>query len=151
MFGNRERRRKGFTLAEVLVVIAIIVVLLCVTFIAASGIIASMKQNKLDTIAQDIYVAAQDRLTEMYTDTRSDYLDYDLILQEGNITDGMFKLAEDNLSVKPNDWDTSIQYVGLNAFYNKTAAAVSAILLPEGSLLFLSVHLTSLIFLYFLL
>lgn len=134
MFGNRERRRKGFTLAEVLVVIAIIVVLLGVTFIAASGIIASMKQNKLDTIAQDIYVAAQDRLTEMYTDTRSDYLDYDLILQEGNSTDGMFKLAEDDSSVKPSDWDTSIQYAGLNAFYNRAAASVSAILLPEGSL-----------------
>ena len=130
---GKRRASRGFTLTEMLVVIAIIAILVGIAFLAASGLIASMRQNKLDTIAQDIYVAAQDRLTEMYTDNRADAVSYEKLEADGGSTAGMFLLKADDTLCKPKDWDSTIPYAGLNALYNKDAAA-AAVLLPKGAL-----------------
>ena len=130
---GKRRASRGFTLTEMLVVIAIIAILVGIAFLAASGLIASMRQNKLDTIAQDIYVAAQDRLTEMYTDNRADAVSYEKLEADGGSTAGMFLLKADDTLHKPKDWDSTIPYAGLNALYNKDAAA-AAVLLPKGAL-----------------
>lgn len=130
---RKHRASRGFSLMEMLVVIAIIAILVGIAFLAASGLIASMRQNKLDTIAQDIYVAAQDRLTEMYTDNRADAVSYEKLEADGGSTAGMFLLKADDTLCKPKDWDSTIPYAGLNALYNKDAAA-AAVLLPKGAL-----------------
>ena len=130
---GKRRASRGFSLMEMLVVIAIIAILVGIAFLAASGLIASMRQNKLDTIAQDIYVAAQDRLTEMYTDNRADAVSYEKLKADGGSTAGMFLLKADDTLHKPKDWDSTIPYAGLNALYNKDAAA-AAVLLPKGAL-----------------
>lgn len=130
---RKRRASRGFSLMEMLVVIAIIAILVGIAFFAASGLIASMRQNKLDTIAQDIYVAAQDRLTEMYTDNRADAVSYEKLKADGGSTAGMFLLKADDTLHKPKDWDSTIPYAGLNALYNKDAAA-AAVLLPKGAL-----------------
>ena len=130
---RKRRASRGFSLMEMLVVIAIIAILVGIAFFAASGLIASMRQNKLDTIAQDIYVAAQDRLTEMYTDNRADAVSYEKLKADGGSTAGMFLLKADDTLCKPKDWDSTIPYAGLNALYNKDAAA-AAVLLPKGAL-----------------
>lgn len=130
---GKRRASRGFSLMEMLVVIAIIAILVGIAFLAASGLIASMRQNKLDTIAQDIYVAAQDRLTEMYTDNRADAVSYEKLEADGGSTAGMFLLKADDTLCKPKDWDSTIPYAGLNALYNKDAAA-AAVLLPKGAL-----------------
>ena len=130
---RKRRASRGFSLMEMLVVIAIIAILVGIAFLAASGLIASMRQNKLDTIAQDIYVAAQDRLTEMYTDNRADAVSYEKLEADGGSTAGMVLLKADDTLCKPKDWDSTIPYAGLNALYNKDAAA-AAVLLPKGAL-----------------
>lgn len=130
---RKRRASRGFSLTEMLVVIAIIAILVGIAFLAASGLIASMRQNKLDTIAQDIYVAAQDRLTEMYTDNRADAVSYEKLEADGGSTAGMFLLKADDDAHKPKDWNPDIPYAGLNAMYNKDAAA-AAVLLPKGAL-----------------
>ena len=111
--------------------IAIIAVLVGLASIAASSLLAALRQNKLDTIAQDIYVTAQNRLTEMYTDNRADQISVAQLTKTGGSTAGLFTMAVDNGAVKPSDWEPKITYAGLDAMYNKQAPAAD-ILLPEG-------------------
>ena len=130
---RRRRASMGFTLAELLAVIAIIAVLVGLASIAASSLLAALRQNKLDTIAQDIYVTAQNRLTEMYTDNRADQISVAQLTKTGGSTAGLYTMAVDNGAVKPSDWEPKITYAGLDAMYNKQAPAAD-ILLPEGAL-----------------
>lgn len=60
---RRKRRTAGFTMAEMLIVIAIIGVLAAVSFIAVQAHQKSMTQLEYDAIAKEIYIAAQNHLT----------------------------------------------------------------------------------------
>lgn len=70
---RRKHRTAGFTMAEMLIVIAIIGVLAAVSFIAVQAHQRSMTQLQYDAIAKEIFVAAQNHLTlaksENYQDT----------------------------------------------------------------------------------
>ena len=132
---RKKRATRGFTLAEMLVVIAIIAILVGLASIAASSLLASMRQNKLDTIAQDIYVTAQERLTEMYIDNRVDDVSFQSLSAVGGSTEGLLELKADNDALKPKDWDSAnIPYAGLNAMYNQQGPTAAAVLLPAGAL-----------------
>jgi len=69
----RHKQSAGFTMAELLVVVAIIGILAGVSFIAVQTHQKSMTQLQYDTIAKEIFVAAQNHLTlaksENYQDT----------------------------------------------------------------------------------
>ena len=60
---KRIRRIKGFTLAETLIVVAIITILSGVSFIAVQNHMRSLAQLERDGIAKEIFVAAQNHLT----------------------------------------------------------------------------------------
>ena len=60
---NKNRKVRGFTLAEVLIVVALVGVLSGVAFIAVWNHLRSMAQLERDAIAKEIYVAAQNHLT----------------------------------------------------------------------------------------
>lgn len=60
---RRKRRSSGFTMAEMLIVVAIIGVLAAVSFIAVQAHQKSMTQLQYDAIAKEIFVAAQNHLT----------------------------------------------------------------------------------------
>ena len=60
---KKKRRISGFTMAEMLIVVAIIAVLGGVSFIAVQTYQRSMQQLERDAIATEIFVAAQNHLT----------------------------------------------------------------------------------------
>ena len=63
---NKLRNRIGMTMAELLIVVAIIVVLAGVAFIAVNNYQRSLGQLERDGIAKEIFVAAQNHLTVAY-------------------------------------------------------------------------------------
>ena len=60
---NRKRRQAGFTTAEILIVVALIVVLAAVSFIMVQRYQRAMTQLEYDTVAKELFVAAQNHLT----------------------------------------------------------------------------------------
>lgn len=69
---NAENRRKaGFTLTEVLLVTAILVVVFAVGIVALASMQANLRQKELDSKAEIIYMAAQNRLTELTAEGRT--------------------------------------------------------------------------------
>ena len=60
---NRNNRRRGFTMAEMLIVVAIIAVLGAVAFIAVNQHQRSLERLERDSVAREIFVAAQNHLT----------------------------------------------------------------------------------------
>ena len=60
---QKIKNRRGMTMAEVLIVVAIIGVLAGVSFIAVMNYLRSMAQLERDGIAKEIFVAAQNNLT----------------------------------------------------------------------------------------
>ena len=62
---STKRNRSGFTLAELLVAVAILVVLLVVAMLSLSTIRKQLRQKELDSKAETIYMAVQLRMAEM--------------------------------------------------------------------------------------
>ncbi len=60
---KKQNRSKGFTMAEVLLVVALIAVLSGVAFIAVWNYLRGLTQLEYDGIAKEIFVAAQNHLT----------------------------------------------------------------------------------------
>ena len=61
---QNKRNRRGFTLAELLIVVAIITVLAGVSFIAVHAHQKSMANLEANAIAKEIFIAAQNHLTQ---------------------------------------------------------------------------------------
>ncbi|MCR5097192.1 MAG: prepilin-type N-terminal cleavage/methylation domain-containing protein [Erysipelotrichaceae bacterium] len=59
----RDRRKKGFTMAELLAVVAIIAILAGIGFIALSHYFRVLKQLEYDGIAKEIFISAQNHLS----------------------------------------------------------------------------------------
>ena len=60
---RKLRSKKGITLAEALIVVAIIVVLAAVVAVSVLSYLRSMKKLEFDGYAKEIFVAAQNHLT----------------------------------------------------------------------------------------
>lgn len=62
-----NKHRAGFTLIEMLVVVAIVLVLMCVSFISIGVIRRDLRQKELDSKAAIVYTAAQLRISQLRT------------------------------------------------------------------------------------
>ena len=75
--GNRENRiiknSKGFTLLETLLVVAIIAVLLGISIMGVVAVQKELRQRELDSKAEVIYMAAQNRLMELKASGRAEF------------------------------------------------------------------------------
>ena len=60
-----QRNRRGFTLTEVLLALAILIILLALAMIPISRHQRSIRQSELDSKAETIYLAAQNRLSQL--------------------------------------------------------------------------------------
>lgn len=60
---KRKNNRRGFTMAELLIVVAIIVILTGVSFVAVQAHQKNLAQLEADTVAKEIFFAAQNHLT----------------------------------------------------------------------------------------
>ena len=67
-----QRNRRGFTLTEVLLALAILIILLALAMIPISRHQRDIRQSELDSKAETIYLAAQNRLSQLQASGRSD-------------------------------------------------------------------------------
>ena len=62
---NRRKGKAGFTMSELLIVVAIVIVLFAVAILSLVTIQKNLRQKELDSKAEIIYVAAQNRMSEL--------------------------------------------------------------------------------------
>lgn len=67
----RRKNRKGFTLAELLMTVAILLIVFALAVPAVFAIQRNLRQKELDSKAEIIYTAVQDKLTELYSKGKS--------------------------------------------------------------------------------
>lgn len=62
-----HKKNTGFTLTEVLVVVALVAILAAVAFVGVGRLRRNLRQRELDSKAEVIYMAAQSRITQLRT------------------------------------------------------------------------------------
>ena len=123
--------KKGLTLIQTLIVVAIVVILFGVTIIGIQALVDRINQTKLDNVAQSIYVSAQNRISELKASGELDRL---LTITELNA-----------VANKPADWqeDTAdtVKHSDLKYFFHdKDSSATSTssdlvnFIFPKGSI-----------------
>ncbi|WP_417411947.1 GLUG motif-containing protein [Hominenteromicrobium sp.] len=62
---NRRKGKAGFTMSELLIVVAIVIVLFAVAVLSLVTIQKNLRQKELDSKAETLYVAVQNRMSEL--------------------------------------------------------------------------------------
>ncbi len=115
-----RRDSRGFTLPEVLIAVAILLLLSSVAVLGVGSLSRSIRQTQLDSTAQILYVAAQNRLTELRASGRGD-------LYQHNEAAGLRRLG-----YRPADAADSVDENGLLYYSSSGADAYLSQLLPAG-------------------
>lgn len=113
-----QRNRRGFTLTEVLLALAILIILLALAMIPISRHQRSIRQTELDSKAETIYLAAQNRLSQLQASGRSDEYGKDRATALNNIP-----------------WDAEQDKYTASTLYYVTSAAKSTDTSAAGSIL----------------
>ena len=130
---DSQLNKKGLTLMETLIVVAIVVILGAIAFIGVQNLVDRNKQTKLDNIAQSMYVSAQNRIRE---------------LKASGEIDRLFTAEETELGYvkdKPADWDdgtaATVSYGDLRYLYHNkdksldsTSSELVDLFFPKGSI-----------------
>ncbi|HHT25555.1 MAG TPA: hypothetical protein GXZ76_08615 [Clostridiaceae bacterium] len=132
---NNQLNKKGLTLMETLIAVAIVVILGAIAFIGVQNLVDRNKQTKLDNIAQSMYVSAQNRIRELKASGEIDKLltNTELVDVVGD-SDG-----------KPVDWELdtndTVQYQNLKYFWHdknnptlSTSSDLIDLFFPKGSI-----------------
>ena len=110
---NKRRNKRGFTMAELLIVVAIIAVLTGVSFVAVAQHQRSLERLERDSVAREIFVAAQNHLT----------------MAESQ---GFLGLAEQ--CGETEDADQGIYYFVVNGDLKDPAESLADLMLPFGAI-----------------
>lgn len=98
---GENRNRKGFTLSEVLVTVLILVILFALIVPGIFILQRNLKQKELDTKAETIYTAVQNRLSELYSQGNMDVYDPDVhsdLVELSKIPDTYYTESNENLT-----------------------------------------------------
>ncbi|MBQ7556984.1 MAG: type II secretion system protein, partial [Lachnospiraceae bacterium] len=96
---KRLREKKGYTLAELLVVIGIMGVLAAISFVAVNHYRKTLKLLEMDKTAQEIYIAAQNHFTQASTGSK---FKEDM---KKSLAGGSEINLGTKMTAKPADWD----------------------------------------------
>ena len=128
---NRRKGKAGFTMSELLIVVAIVIVLFAVAVLSLVTIQKNLRQKELDSKAEILYVAVQNRMSELRAGGYESLYQYDENKKNGVAKVGLIPLdapeedAEDAITK-----DTLCYVVSANRVeVGKAAASV----LPESS------------------
>lgn len=104
-YSRKNRDKKGFTLAEMLMTVTIIVILFALAVPAIFAIQRNLRQKELDDKAKVIYTAVQDRLTELYTKGNTDAYNPSLHADEKLLSKSMQNMPADYTERKDDKID----------------------------------------------
>lgn len=128
---NRRKGKAGFTMSELLIVVAIVIVLFAVAVLSLVTIQKNLRQKELDSKAEILYVAVQNRMSELRAGGYESLYQYDENKDNGVAKVGLIPLdapeedAEDAITK-----DTLCYVVSANRVeVGKAAASI----LPESS------------------
>ena len=128
---NRRKGKAGFTMSELLIVVAIVIVLFAVAVLSLVTIQKNLRQKELDSKAEILYVAAQNRMSELRAGGYESLYQYDENKKNGVAKVGLIPLdapeedAEDAITKDTLCYVVSADRVEVG----KAAASV----LPESS------------------
>ena len=86
---SNKRNKKGFTLAEMLMTVAILLIVLALAMPAIFTLVKNLKQQEMDAKAETIYTAVQNRLTELYAKGNTDAYNPDININDVSRIDGV--------------------------------------------------------------
>lgn len=128
---NRRKGKAGFTMSELLIVVAIVIVLFDVAVLSLVTIQKNLRQKELDSKAEILYVAAQNRMSELRAGGYESLYQYDENKDNGVAKVGLIPLdapeedAEDAITK-----DTLCYVVSADRV---TVGKAAASVLPESS------------------
>ena len=128
---NRRKGKAGFTMSELLIVVAIVIVLFAVAVLSLVAIQKNLRQKELDSKAEILYVAVQNRMSELRAGGYESLYQYDENKNNGVAKVGLIPLdapeedAEDAITK-----DTLCYVVSADRV---TAGKAAASVLPESS------------------
>ena len=128
---NRRKGKAGFTMSELLIVVAIVIVLFAVAVLSLVTIQKNLRQKELDSKAEILYVAVQNRMSELRAGGYESLYQYDENKKNGVAKVGLIPLdapeedAEDAITK-----DTLCYVVSADRV---TAGKAAASVLPESS------------------
>lgn len=98
---SENKNRNGFTLSEVLITVLILVILFALIVPGVFILQRNLKQKELDTKAETIYTAVQNRLSELYSQGNMDIYDPDShsdLVELSKIPDTYYTESNENLT-----------------------------------------------------
>lgn len=128
---NRRKGKAGFTMSELLIVVAIVIVLFAVAVLSLVTIQKNLRQKELDSKAEILYVAVQNRMSELRAGGYESLYQYD-----ENKDNGVAKVGLIPLDAPEEDAEDAITKDTLCYVVSKDRVAVgkaAASVLPESS------------------
>lgn len=128
---NRRKGKAGFTMSELLIVVAIVIVLFAVAVLSLVTIQKNLRQKELDSKAEILYVAVQNRMSELRAGGYESLYQYD-----ENKVNGVAKVGLIPLDAPEEDAEDAITKDTLCYVVSADRVAVgkaAASVLPESS------------------
>lgn len=116
---SNKRNKKGFTLAEMLMTVAILLIVLALAMPAIFTLVKNLKQQAMDAKAETIYTAVQNRLTELYAKGNTDAYNPDIVGNGVSRIDGV-----------PGDYEND--EVTQSIYYVMKGSTVSSAILDDS-------------------